>query len=283
AEPEVNMLGYRKFRQNLRLSLALAGAGLVCGCSGAVHQLPQISKDNLSLALAEVQNAGGRPPRHTISDDEGLDTRGCALGRIGRSADQVCREMNTGVCEWDIRASADRRMNANARPNGRIEIKRGIFEYADNQEQIAMVIAHEIGHQAANHMERNRRKQVTGQLVGAILLGAVGAAVSHGHRDSAFVTRTAMNAGAGVGGYVGGIAYSKEQEREADYLSAVILYRAGVDLDKARGFLVKLSRASRHKETGMLDTHPAGPDRIAGGDQAVQQLRASNGQLPARK
>ena len=264
-------------------SLALAGAGLVCGCSGAVHQLPQISKDNLSLALAEVQNVDGRPQRHTISDDEVLDTLDSVLRRIGPSADQVCREMNTGVCDWDIRASADRRLNANARPNGRIEIKRGIFEYADNQEQIAMVVAHEIGHQAANHLERNHRNQVTGRLVGAILLGAVGAAVSHGHRDSAFVTRTAMNAGAGVGGYVGGIAYSKEQEREADYLSAVILYRAGLDLDKARGFLVKMATASGQKETGLLDTHPAGPERLAAWDQAVREIRASNGRLPQRQ
>ena len=76
---------------------------------------------------------------------------------------------------------------------------------------------------------------------------------------------------------------SKEQEREADYLSAVILYRSGVDLDKARGFLVKLAKASGRTETGLLDTHPAGPERIAAWDLAVQEVRASNGGLPQRK
>ena len=92
-----------------------------------------------------------------------------------------------------------------------------------------------------------------------------------------------MKAGAGVGGYVGGIAYSKEQEREADYLSAVILYRAGLDLDKARGFLVTMARASRQKDTGLLDTHPAGPERLAAWDRAVQEIRAAAGRLPPRK
>ena len=84
------------------------------------------------------------------------------------------------------------------------------------------------------------------------------------------------------GGAIGRISFSKEQEREADYLAAVILYRAGIDLDKARGFLVTMARATGRKETGMLDTHPAGPERLAAWDQAVAEIRASNGRLPQR-
>jgi predicted Zn-dependent protease len=95
--------------------------------------------------------------------------------------------------------------------------------------------------------------------------------------------RAAMNAGADVGGAIGGIAYSKEQEREEDYLSAVILYRSGVDLDKARGFLVKLAKASGRTETGLLDTHPAGPERIAAWDRAVQGNPSRERRLAAAK
>jgi len=71
-------------------------------------------------------------------------------------------------------------------------------------------------------------------------------------------------------------------EREADYIAALILYRSGIDPDKARGFLVTMARASGRKETGMLDSHPAGPERIAGWDQAVAEIRATNGRLPQR-
>ena len=91
-----------------------------------------------------------------------------------------------------------------------------------------------------------------------------------------------MQSGADVGGAIGRISFSKEQEREADYLAAVILYRSDVDLDKARPFLVTMARASGRKETGMLDTHPAGPERVAGWDRAVAEIRASNGKLPQR-
>ena len=58
------------------------------------------------------------------------------------------------------------------------------------------------------------------------------------------------------GAAVGRISYSKEQEREADYIAALILYRSGMDLDKARTFLVTMARSSGRRETGMLDTHP---------------------------
>ena len=96
------------------------------------------------------------------------------------------------------------------------------------------------------------------------------------------VTGQAMQSGAQLGAAIGRISYSKEQEREADYLAALILYRAGVDLDKARGILVTMARASGRKETGMLDTHPAGPERLAAWDKAVAEIRASNGALPKR-
>ncbi len=190
--------------------------------------------------------------------------------------------MNVGVCEWKFRAMKDRSLNAGAAPNGLIIVNRGIVEYAANEEEVALVIAHEIGHQAANHIATGQRNQAVGALVGAILLGAAGAAASYRSPNSTQITRSAVDAGANVGGAIGRISFSKEQEREADYLAAVILYRSNIDLDKARGFLVTMARASGRKETGMLDTHPAGPERIAGWDRAVAEIRASNGGLPQR-
>jgi predicted Zn-dependent protease len=264
-----------------RAFMALSGACLVCGCSGAVHQLPEISRGNLSLAQIEVQGLGP-PQRRTVSDDEVLQTLRAASGRIRGPAAQVCGEMNVGVCTWQFRAVRDSSMNAGAGPNGLIMVNRGIVEYAANEEEVCLVIAHEMGHQAANHLVSGQRNRAVGALIGAILLGAAAAAASYGSYDSAQVTRSAVESGANVGGSIGRLSYSKEQEREADYLAALILYRAGVDLDKARGFLVKMARASGHRETGMLDTHPAGPERIAGWDRAVQQIRASNGRLPQR-
>jgi predicted Zn-dependent protease len=277
------MLRGQHLRRAARLLLVLTGAGLVCGCAGAVHQLPQLSKDELNMAQVEVKSPGGAPQRHAVADEEVRDMLRSALRRIRPSAEQVCSEMHTGVCQWTFRISPNRSMNAGAGANGLIFVNRGIVEYADNEEEVAMVIAHEIGHQAANHYANNVRNQTVGRVAGAVLLGVLGGVASRGSRDNAAITRAAANAGADVGGAIGGIAYSKEQEREADYLSAVILYRSGVDLDKARGLLVKMAKSSGQTETGLLDTHPAGPERIAAWDRAVQEVRAANGGLPQRK
>ncbi len=265
-----------------RSLMALSGACLVCGCAGAVHRLPQLSDGNLSLAQTEVSGAGGPPARRVVSDEEVVEVLQSALSRIRPPAYQVCREMNVGVCEWKFRAMKDRSLNAGAGPNGLILVNRGIVEYAANEEEVALVIAHEIGHQAANHIATGQRNQAVGALVGAVLLGAAGAAASYRSPNGAQITRSAVDAGANVGGAIGRISFSKEQEREADYLAAVILYRSNIDLDKARGFLVTMARASGRKETGMLDTHPAGPERIAGWDRAVAEIRSSNGGLPQR-
>lgn len=269
---------------NRRSFFALGGACVLCGCAGAVHRLPQVSDNHLSLAQGEVEGAGGPPSRRTLTDEQVEEIMRSALARLRPTADRTCREMNVGVCNWQIMASPNRSMNAGAGANGLIFINRGIVEYAANEEEVCLVYGHEIGHQAANHIAANQSNQRTGALIGAVLMGAVGAAVAPYRNPglAAQVTRQASNAGANIGGAVGRISFSKEQEREADYLAAVILYRSNVDLDKARGLLVTMARASGRKDTGMLDTHPAGPDRLASWDRAVAEIRASNGALPAR-
>jgi len=267
---------------NRRSLFALGGACMACGCAGAVHQLPQVSDSHLSLAQSEVQGAGGPPARRVLTDAEVDEILRSALARIRPMAEQTCREMNVGVCTWQISASSNRSMNAGAGADGTIFINRGVVEYATNEEEVCLVFAHEMGHQAANHIATNRRNTMTGALIGAILLGAAGAAASYRNPYAGDFTRSAMDTGAKVGGAIGRISYSKEQEREADYLAAVVLYRSNVDLDRARGLLVTMARASGRKDTGLLDTHPAGPERLAAWDRAVAEIRAAKGALPAR-
>ncbi len=215
-----------------------------------------------------------------MSNEEVNEILSAALQRIRPAATQVCHEMRVGVCTWQFRVSSDRSLNASAGANGLIVVNRGIVEYAANQDEVAMVIAHEIGHQAADHVATGQRNQQVGALVGAVLLGALGAAASY--KSGVNVTDSAMQTGANVGARIGRISYSKEQEREADYLAALILYRSGIDPANARGFLVTLARATGRKETGMLDSHPAGPERVAGWDKAVAEICANNGRLPQR-
>ena len=257
-----------------RSFLALAGSGLVCGC-GAVHQLPAVGSGDIAMAQAEVRMAPP-PQRRRVSDDEVVQTLRTSIQLVRGPAMNLCHEMNVGVCDWRFQMSRNRDLNAGAIGYGQVVLNRGIVEYANNEEEVCLVVAHEIGHHAANHVARGAANRMIGVFLGVAVVAAAGAIA--GSNPSAATTRSAAQLGATLGS----LSYSKEQEREADYIAALILYRSGIDLDKARGFLVTMARASGRKETGMLDSHPAGPERVAGWDQAVAEIRATNGRLPQR-
>lgn len=257
-----------------RSFMALAGSGFVCGC-GAVHQLPGVSNGNIAMAQAEVRMAPP-PQRRWVSDDEAAVTLRTAIQLVRAPATNLCHEMNVGVCDWRFRMSRDRDLNAGAMGYGNIVLNRGIVEYAANEEEVCLMVAHEIGHHAANHVARGTRNQMIGALIGVAVAGLAAAAT--GSNPSSGATQSAAQLGATIGR----LSYSKEQEREADYMAALILYRAGIDLDRARGLLVTMARGSGRMETTFLDSHPAGPERVAAWDRAVAEIRASNGRLPQR-
>lgn len=262
--------------------LAMSGALLAGGCSGAIHQLPRVSDSEVAMALAEVRSAEvGSQPR-LVSDDEAVEALRSATSRVHGAALQICREMNVGVCDWRFTTSGDRSMNAAAMGDGIVVLNRGLVEYAANEEEIALVIAHEIAHHAADHVAQGLRNQMIGAAIGAVLMGAAAAVATYGQHGSAQTTRSAVYVGAQAGVVIGHLSFSKQQEREADYLAALILYRADVDLDKARGLLVTMARSSSRTQTNMFDTHPVGADRLAAWDRAVAEIRASGGRLPPR-
>lgn len=259
-----------------RTALFGAGACALCGCSGALHRLPGVEAGHMGLASTEI-GAGALAERRDVTDEEVLATLRRAQARLLGPATGVCREIGAGVCEWRFRATRDRSMNASAGGDGLIVVNRGIVEYARSEDEVAFVLAHEMGHHAANHVRQSGRNTAVGAVIGGLLLGGLAAAAG-----APSAVGDAAEAGVRAGSTVGRISFSKEQEREADYIAAVVLHRAGYDLRKARNFLVTMARASNRRESGMLDTHPAGPERLAAYDRAVAEVVASNGRLPAR-
>jgi predicted Zn-dependent protease len=257
-----------------RSFMALAGSGLVCGC-GAVHQLPAVSNSSIAMAQAEVRMAP-LPQRRSVSDDEVIQTLRTSIQLVRGPAANLCHEMNVGVCDWKFQMSRNRDLNAGAMGYGQIVLNRGIVEYANNEEEVCLVVAHEIGHHAANHVARGARNRMIGALLGVAVVAVAGAIA--GSNPGSGTTRSAAQLGATIGS----LSYSKEQEREADYMAALILYRAGIDLDKARGLLVTMAAGSGRMQTTFLDSHPAGPERVAAWDRAAAEIRASNGRLPQR-
>jgi len=159
-------------------------------------------------------------------------------------------------------------VNAFALPGGYVYVTRGLLALADNEAEVAGVLAHEIGHVTARHSAERY-----GQTMAANVLGlGLGLLLGRGPATDLY-------------GAVAGVAlrsYSREQEYESDLLGVRYMARAGFDPGAMASFLSRLQAHSRFEselrgEPGkadrfdILQTHPRTADRIA---RAIQQAGA---------
>ena len=257
----------------------ITGFLLLTGCSGAVHHVPRLSQQEISAAETDVLAEPNLESRRDMSVLESRQALGTVIRRVHPVAQQLCREVQHGTCYWRYAMSRDRDLNAFATLDGYVVIHRGVVELTASDDEIALVLAHELGHQLAGHPVSTRRNAAIGGLIGVMLGTAADAASARG---GVYTGGYYGQVGSAVGQSIGALSYSKEQEREADYLGVVIAHRAGYDLDKARNVMITLARMGGKRQAGALDSHPMGAERLAGFDRAVAEVRASNGQLPPR-
>jgi len=151
--------------------------------------------------------------------------------------------------------------NAFATPAGNIFINSGLFEAMDNEDELAGILGHEIAHVVCRHISQKIEKSKKigiGTLAGiaaGIFLGAGGAAAA----------ASAVSIGSIAAGQSLSLAYSREDEIQADQLGLKYTTKAGYS---ATGLLTMLNKirsrqwfGSKHIPT-YLTTHPAVEDRI---------------------
>lgn len=282
---DAKMFGGARCLRTASASLVLAA--LLGACATPVHLSQPVSDAAIGQANQEI-HAMAQPRERRISDRAAQAKVQAIFDRLEPGARRICYEMGEDNCEWELRYSNDPGLNAFAAGADTIVIQKGVLSYAENDEEIAMVVAHEMGHHAANHIAETQMNAVSGAVVGGLVLGALGAAVTSGGgyssgERSARITDSAL-AGAGIGALVGRLRYSKDQENEADYLAAYILESGGYDARNARTMWAKLARAGRteHGERHSVNTHPDPAERLARWDVTVREVHANGGQLPRR-
>ncbi|HEY2921089.1 MAG TPA: M48 family metalloprotease [Candidatus Binatia bacterium] len=153
-------------------------------------------------------------------------------------------------------------INAMALPGGYIYVTRGMLAHLNNEDQLATVLAHEIGHVAARHAARQAWQQQIGQ---GLLLG--GALVGQG---LGLPAQDILNLGSMAAQLIF-LRYSREDELEADKLGAEYSSAAGYDPREVIPFFQTLSRIQEKEGQGMpsfLATHPNPGDRI----QRIREL-----------
>jgi predicted Zn-dependent protease len=169
-------------------------------------------------------------------------------------------------------------VNAFALPGGYVYVTRGLVALADDEAELAGVLAHEIGHVTARHSAQRYSRGVLAQ--GGLVLGTIVAGVLGGGAAA-----EAVGVAGGAGAKAGLAGYSRDQEFQADDLGVRYLGRAGYDPGAMPSFLEKLERndalarqlAGKHDAAAAswFATHPGTPDRV---ERAEAQAAAGTGQ-----
>jgi predicted Zn-dependent protease len=162
-------------------------------------------------------------------------------------------------------------VNAFALPSGRIYVTRGLLALANDDAEIAAVIAHEMAHVSARHAVARADLERQSQLVNVVMTDLL--------HDKARGEATQAKSQVTIA------TFSRQQEIDADEIGVKTIARAGFDPYGAARFLASLSRQQELRGTtpqtmpkanayDFLNTHPSTPDRIQKAVEVARQFGA---------
>ena len=171
---------------------------------------------------------------------------------VNRIAQNIVRNSDAKV-PFTVKVLDDDQVNAFALPGGYFYVQSGLILAADNEAELAGVMAHEIGHVAACHAAR---QQTRGNLanIATIPLIFIGGGIGYGIYEAA-----------GIGVPLTFMKFQRNFEAQADYLGVQYLYASGYDPQAFPQFFEKI-QALEKKKPGFVakafETHPPTPARM---------------------
>jgi predicted Zn-dependent protease len=186
---------------------------------------------------------------------------------INRLGQNLVRNSDSQV-PFTIKVIDSDDINAFALPGGFFYVNSGLILAADEEAELAGVMAHEIGHVAACHAARGESRANLAQIM-TIPLIFMGGPIGY-----------AAYEGAGLAVPLTFLHFSRGFEAQADYLGLEYMYKAGYDPQAFISFFEKV-QATEKKKPGTISkafsTHPQTPDRIGKSQQEIATI------LPAKQ
>jgi hypothetical protein len=191
------------------------------------------------------------------------------VARVGqRLAAAIPPEFQNSAFRYSLKVVDARDINAFALPGGFSYVNRGLIEAAQNEGELAGVIAHEYSHVALRHGTAQAAKAnkyavlgALGQIAGAVIGGGAGGAVAQGSQI-------------GVGAYF--LRFSREYEKQADILGSRIMANAGYDPHDLANMFRTIERESGSGGPQWLSSHPNPANRYEYINREAELLNVSN-------
>lgn len=215
----------------------------------------------------EGQVARGRAYAQQVESQVKLISDPVITEYVNRVGQNLVRNSDAQV-PFTIKVIDSDVVNAMALPGGFFYVNSGLILAADEEAEMAGVMAHEIAHVAACHYGREMTRMNLMQAM-SIPLIFMGGGIGY-----------AAYEGMGLGIPLTFLKFSRGFEAEADYLGIEYMYRSGYDPSAFVSFFEKI-QAMEKKKPGTLskafDTHPQTPDRIEKSQDEIRKI------LPAKQ
>lgn len=182
------------------------------------------------------------------------------INRIGQN---LVRNSDAKV-PFTIKVIEDPTVNAFALPGGFFFVQTGLILKADNEAELAGVMAHEIAHVAARHGTRQATRGEIAQLATIPLIFMGGAAAYGIYQASGILIPMGM------------LKFSRSFETEADYLGLQYMYKTGYDPTAFVDFFEKIETLEKRKPGTIakaFSTHPPTEDRIAKTQKEIAEFK----------
>ena len=164
---------------------------------------------------------------------------------------------------YEFHVINQKEINAFALPGGPIFVNLGTIQAADNEAQLAGVMAHEISHVVQRHGTRAASKQMMAQLPVALLGGLLG--------KGALSQAAQLGISFGIGSYF--LKNSRTAESEADLLGTDVMYDTGYDPHQMAVFFAKLAEEGGARGPQFLSDHPDPGNRAQAVSKEVATLQ----------
>lgn len=157
-------------------------------------------------------------------------------------------------CNYQVKLSESDAVNAYA-DGSNVVITRGMMRFAETDQELALVVSHEMAH---NVMEHIKAKQIN-SLGGSLL--DLAAAIAGVNTQGTF-------------GKIGAMAYSQEFENEADYVGLYIMSRAGMETENAAQFWRRMAvEHPRSINSSHSSTHPSSAERFLAIENTLEEIQ----------
>jgi len=250
---------------------------LLAACS----TVPITGRKQLSLVPSSQMMALASEQYQTTLQQSNLSNDQSEVRRLRQVGDRVIQAVeqylaNNGQSQltegynWEINLIQDDQVNAWAMPGGKIAFYTGIMKLFKSDDEIAVVMAHEIAHAIASHGGERMSQMLVAQLGGVALDVALA--------DKPQQTRSMAQAAYGLGSQIGVLLpFSRTHESEADELGVYFMTMAGYNPQAAVDFWRTMAAQGGGSPPEFLSTHPSNETRIRNLQRLVPIAREKYG------